>query len=254
MSSLTGVGTLTDAIYRDSLDPARLALVCGSLTGPFAGVPYAWLADSTVNMYIVQGSDLALSDGTEIKTNTLIQYGPDTQAAGDALLKTAQLSGLPIDYNLMLLRWSAPIIMQIRQNNGYAWVPAYGSANINIAPGLSMPAAMTNYTPTMPAGAIKVSTDAADYPAWAAPSTNTTGTTVWTPDLSVMLSWADPPTLVAGVMTPGQTHYFFGVMAGQNPALGQTCVFQGSTFVCAPYPNGEPMGVIKMWMLTGAAS
>lgn len=250
----TGPGTLTDKIYRASLDPARLALVCGSLTGPFAGVPYAWLADNTVDLYIVAGTSLELSDGTQIKTNSVIQYGPDTQAAGDALLKTAQLTGLPIDQELMIRRWSAPTIMEVRQNNGYAWVPAYGSPDINIAPGLSVPSEMTNYSPTMPAGAIKVSTDAADYPTYAAPSSGPATPSLWTPNLSVMLSWTDPPTLQSGVMTPGTTHYFFGIAAGQNPTIGTPCTYEGSTFVCAPYPNPGPMGAWKMWLLIGAAA
>ena len=47
----TGPGTLTSQIYYDSLDPARLALCKGALTGPFAGCPYAWLVDPSYINY-----------------------------------------------------------------------------------------------------------------------------------------------------------------------------------------------------------
>ncbi len=251
----TGPGTLTDKIYRASLDPARLALICGALTGPFAGVPYAWLADPTVDLYIAQGSDLVLSDGTQIKTNAVIQYGHATQAAGGTLLLAAQATGLPIDLDCMMRGWTAPGMMQDRVEQGWAWVPSYGMPNVT-SPGVLVPGEPTNYTTAMPPGGIKVSTDAADYPPYVVPGSAGPGTpVVWTPDLSVMLSWTDNPTLVAGVMTPGKTHYFFGVMPGQNPALGTPCTYQGSSFVCAQYPNGEAIGgAVKMWLLTGSAA
>jgi len=218
----TGPGTLTDAIYRASLDPARLALITG---GP-AGVPYAWL------------------------TNTnWIHYDPvasPKQAA--ALLVAAQLSGLPIDLDLMMRGWPAAI-MQVRQNDGYAYVPPYGSPDVNVGPGLPPPTGeVNNYPATMPAGWILVSTDAKDYPVYVPPVVVTVPT-VWTPVMNEMLSALDPST--------GLVRYYFGITGGQNPALGTACTFEGLSFVAALYPGGnqELMGggaPMKLWLLVPA--
>ena len=44
-------------------------------------------------------------------------------------------TGLPIDTQCVLWAWGPPITMAVRQNDGYSWVPSYGMANINVAPG-----------------------------------------------------------------------------------------------------------------------
>lgn len=223
----TGPGTLTQAIYKESLDPARLALI----TGGAAGVPYYMLVNSNY-----------------------IHFDP-AQKAAKALLTAALMSGLPIDTQIMLWGWDAAMTMQVRENQGYAWVPSYGMANVNVGPGLPPPAGETsNYPSSKPAGWIAVSTDAADYPAFVAPVVPV-APTVWTPDLSVMLQWTAAPTISNGVVTPGGTHYYFGIVAGQNPALGQACNFEGSAFSCQLYPNAEAIGgQIKMWLLVGPAT
>jgi hypothetical protein len=214
---------LTDEIYRASLDPARLALITGSPTGPFANLSYAALT----------------APGWATK---------ESLAAGAALLAAAQLTGLPIDTQLMLWGWSAPMIMQVRLNNGYAYVPPYGTANVDIAPGLSVLGQSSNYPASMPAGWIKVSVDAADYPAYVPPIPVTTPPPIWTPVMSEVLSAVDP--------TTGTMHYYFGLSSGQNPAYGTTCTFNGLNFVCAPYQGqsffGMTSGVLKMWMLKTA--
>lgn len=211
---------LTDQIYRASLDLARGALI---------DQHYAWLTNSNA-----------------------VAYNP---ALAKQLLTAAQLSGLPIDTQIMLWGWSAPMTMQIRENNGYAYVPPNGAPNINVGPGLPPPVGeVSNYPGSMPAGWIKVSTDAADYPAYVAP-TAPVSPTIWQVNLAEMLSWTEAPTLVNGVMTPGQTQYYFAPVAGQSPSIGQPCNFEGSAFVFAYYPNPEPIGgMIKMWLLVGPAT
>lgn len=218
--SPTGPGTLTDAIYRASLDPARGALI---------DQHYSWLTNSNATAY--------------------------NPALAKQLLTAAQLSGLPIDTEIMLWGWSAPMTMLIRQNNGYAWVPPNGTPNINVGPGLPPPVGeVSNYPSSMPPGWIKVSTAAADYPAYVPPAAPVVPIT-WTPDLTNMLSWTEAPSLSNGVLTPGKTQYYFGIVAGQSPSIGTPCNFDGSAFVCAYYPNPEPMGgMVKMWLLTGAAT
>lgn len=223
----SGPGTLTQAIYNESLDPARLALITG---GP-AGVPYYMLTNSNY-----------------------VKYDP-TQIAAKALMNAALLSGLPIDTQIMVWGWDAEMTMQIRENQGYAYVPPFGAANINVGPGLPPPVGETsNYPATMPAGWIAVSTDASKYSAYVAPVV-AVAPTVWTPNMSVVLQWTTEPTVNDGVVTPGMTVYYFGIVAGQNPALGQTCNFEGSAFSCQYYPNAEAIGGrIKMWLLTGPAT
>jgi hypothetical protein len=237
-SPATGPGTLTQSIYEASLPPAVLALLTGAATGAYAGFPYSYLTDP--GWY---------------DSRTGLKYGTASLAAAAALLTAAQLSGFPIDYICQMSGWSAPIVMLERENNGYAWVPPYGTPNVNVGPGLPPPAGeVSNYPATMPSGWIKVSTDAVDYPAYAAPAV-ATPPTVWTPNLSVMLSWTEAPAISNGVVTPGITQYYFGIVGGQNPLIGTPCNYQGSAFVCAYYPNAEAIGgQIKMWLLVGAAS
>lgn len=227
--SETGPGTLTQAIYNASLDPARRALIEGATTGPFVGIPYRWLTDKS--WYSV---------------NLKLGYSPASEAAAKVLLATAQLSGLPIDEDLMLSRWPAPGIMAMRQIDGYGYVPPYGSTDVNVMPGLPPPSGeVSNYPASMPPGWILVSTDAKDYPAYVPPA-GPVVVIVWTPVMNEMFSYFDRAT--------GVTHYFFGLASGQNPPLGTKAVFEGLNFVAANYPPGDqsPMdfgGALKMWML-----
>lgn len=236
----TGPGTLTDDIYRQYLDPARRALIIGASGGTYSWIPYSWLTNP--NWY---------------NANLKLGYSAASQAAAATLLTNAQLSGLPIDMDLMLRLWSAPMIMAVRKNDGYEWVPPYGSPDVNVGPGLPPPVGeIANYPATMPAGWIPVSTDAKDYPAYVAPVVPV-APIVWVPNLSVMLMWAELPVLdpETGIMTPGKVQYYFGTTTGQKPPIGTPCNYQGSAFVAAYYPNPEPIGgMITMWLLIGPAA
>jgi hypothetical protein len=67
--------------------------------------------------------------------------------------------GYSIDTQIMVWGWDPQMTMQIRENQGYSWVPSYGEANIPVGPGLSMPEDPTSYNPgNPPVGAIMVST------------------------------------------------------------------------------------------------
>lgn len=58
-----------------------------------------------------------------------------------------------------------PDVMLVRQNNGFTWVPSAGQPNIPTMPGADLPGLPPyNPNPPFPAGSIKVSIDAADYP------------------------------------------------------------------------------------------
>jgi len=87
-----------------------------------------------------------------------LRYMPDGQAKDDLALQLAN-EGYSIDTQIMVWGWDPQMTMQIRENQGYSWVPSYGSANIPVGPGLSMPGESDTYDPSSPPpGAIIVST------------------------------------------------------------------------------------------------
>jgi hypothetical protein len=222
---MSGPNTLTQAIYNASLPPALLALVVGAPSGPFQNIPYYML------------------------TNTnWVNYSPASQAAGQSMLMAAQLAGLSIDTEIQLWGWSAPIIMQVRQNDGYAYVPPYGSANINVGPGLPPPIGqVSNYPATMPVGWIAVSTDAANYPPYIAANVPPPIPVAWAPVMNEMEQYTDPTTNI--------THYYYGIAVGQNPPINTQCAFGGFEFSAQFYPYSGPIGgPPKMWLLTGLAT
>jgi hypothetical protein len=79
--------------------------------------------------------------------------------AKDALALQLANAGYSIDTQIMVWGWDPQMTMQMRELEGYSWVPSYGQANIPVGPGLSMPGVSTTYDPgNPPAGAIQVST------------------------------------------------------------------------------------------------
>lgn len=83
---------------------------------------------------------------------------PDGEAKDQLALQLAN-EGYSIDTQIMVWGWDPQMTMQIRENQGYAWVPSYGSSNIPVGPGLSVPGESTTYNPASPPpGAIIVST------------------------------------------------------------------------------------------------
>ena len=83
---------------------------------------------------------------------------PDDEAQGEAGAESGQ-SGLSIDTQIMVWNWDPQMTMQVRENQGYAWVPSFGQSNIPIGPGLSMPGDPGSYSPNSPPpGSIPVST------------------------------------------------------------------------------------------------
>lgn len=87
--------------------------------------------------------------------------------AGDrdtAAMKLAQ-QGFAIDVPIMAWGWSPVCVMCERIQYGYTWTPTALQSPILLPPGLSFPG-LPSYDPNHPpAGSIKVSVNAADYPA-----------------------------------------------------------------------------------------
>jgi hypothetical protein len=83
---------------------------------------------------------------------------PDDDAKEKLALKLAN-QGYPVDTQIMVWNWDPQMTMQVRENQGYAWVPSFGQSNVPIGPGLSMPGVPNSYSPNSPpAGSIPVST------------------------------------------------------------------------------------------------
>ena len=83
---------------------------------------------------------------------------PDDDAKEKLALSLAN-QGYSIDTQIMVWNWDPQMTMQVRENQGYSWVPSFGQSNVPIGPGLSMPGVPNSYSPNSPpAGSIQVST------------------------------------------------------------------------------------------------
>jgi hypothetical protein len=94
--------------------------------------------------------------------------------------------GYTIDVEIMVYGSDAVTLMGLRKLYGYTWVPSGNQPNIPVVPGLSFPG-LASYDPNNPpAGSIKVSIDAKDYPSFdppppppPPPSTAIVGPRIW---------------------------------------------------------------------------
>jgi hypothetical protein len=83
---------------------------------------------------------------------------PDDDAKEKLALSLAN-QGYSIDTQIMVWNWDPQMTMQVRENQGYSWVPSFGQSNVPIGPGLSMPGVPNSYSPNSPPpGSIQVST------------------------------------------------------------------------------------------------
>jgi len=85
---------------------------------------------------------------------------------GQRTTQAAQLaaSGFTIDVPIMVWGWDPYLVMTMRAQMGYTWVPSALQPPITIAPGLSQPGVVPYNPADPPPGSIKVSTNIADYP------------------------------------------------------------------------------------------
>lgn len=96
-----------------------------------------------------------------------------TMAPGGSLENAAVLlaqQGYDIDIPIMVWQWDAVKVMQLRKDYGYTWVPSALMAPVALAPGLTVPGEAPYDPLHPPAGAIRVSVDAADYPPFIKPA------------------------------------------------------------------------------------
>ncbi len=78
--------------------------------------------------------------------------------------------GFTIDVPIMVWNWDAVITMALRAQYGYTWVPSALQPPVLLPPGLSFPGLPTYDPNHPPAGSIRVSVNAADYPPVAPPA------------------------------------------------------------------------------------
>lgn len=83
---------------------------------------------------------------------------------------TLAQKGYHIDYDIHVLNDDPYMTMTLRQNYGYTWVPCLLMPPVQMVPGVTSPG-MIAYDPNNPpSGAIKVSLDTNDYPAYDPPA------------------------------------------------------------------------------------
>lgn len=78
--------------------------------------------------------------------------------------------GYTIDVPTMVWGWDPYLVMKLRSDFGYTWVPSALMPAVTIAPGLSAPGAIPYDPAHPPAGGIRVSTNIADYPPYNPPA------------------------------------------------------------------------------------
>ena len=93
----------------------------------------------------------------------------DDQNARSTQAAVLAMQGFTVDVPIDVYGWEPYLVMKLRQDFGYTWVPSALQAPVAIAPGLSAPGAVPYDPQHPPAGAIKVSTDIKDFPAFEPP-------------------------------------------------------------------------------------
>jgi hypothetical protein len=86
--------------------------------------------------------------------------------------RAAQLAakGFVIDVPIMVWSWDAYLVMKLRSDFGYTWVPAALQTPVTIAPGLSAPGTVPYDGSHPPSGSIRVSVRPEDYPPFNPPT------------------------------------------------------------------------------------
>ena len=92
------------------------------------------------------------------------QGGRANRAAGLAA------KGFVIDVPIMVWSWDAYLVMKLRSDFGYTWVPSALQSPVTIAPGLSAPGAVPYDAAHPPSGSIRVSVNPTDYPPFNPPA------------------------------------------------------------------------------------
>jgi hypothetical protein len=157
MSGLGPVASTASARATAGLTGAKAVSTALSATTTSAKVP---VAQSTVPQPVAS-PDETEADAYWAQQPAAVQVlrgMPDDNAKEKLALSLAN-HGYAIDTQIMVWNWDPQMTMQVRENQGYSWVPSFGQSNVPIGPGLSMPGEPNSYSPNSPpAGSIQVST------------------------------------------------------------------------------------------------
>ena len=99
----------------------------------------------------------------------------ELQNAGDLDERSSRgsalaIKGFTIDVPIMVWGWDPYLVMKMRLDYGYTWVPSALQPAVTIAPGLSAPGAVPYDAAHPPAGSIRVSISTGDYPPFTPPA------------------------------------------------------------------------------------
>jgi hypothetical protein len=78
--------------------------------------------------------------------------------------------GFTIDVPIMAWAWDPYLVMKLRSDYGYTWVPSALQPAVTIAPGLGVPGLVPYDAAHPPSGSIHVSTNPHDYPPFNPPA------------------------------------------------------------------------------------
>jgi hypothetical protein len=97
---------------------------------------------------------------------------PGVTDSGQRATRGAELAskGFLIDVPIMVWGWDAYLVMKMRSDYGYTWVPSALQPPVSIAPGVSVTGAVPYDAAHPPSGSIHVSTNAQDYPPFNLPA------------------------------------------------------------------------------------
>lgn len=98
-----------------------------------------------------------------------LRFLPDNGTERYTKAESLAKEGFKIDVPIMVFGWDAVKVMKLRHDYGYTWVPSALMPNITIAPGLVMHGSAPYDPNAPPSGAIKVSTEAKDFPPFEKP-------------------------------------------------------------------------------------
>src|SRR5580700_10805393 len=101
-----------------------------------------------------------------------LQALPAIADLGQRCTRAAALAaqGFVVDVPIMVWGWDPYLVMTMRANYGYTWVPSALQPNIAVAPGVTQPGTASYDPAHPPAGSIRVSTNIADYPPFNPPA------------------------------------------------------------------------------------
>jgi len=113
--------------------------------------------------------DAAYEASLNTQQLSLLKLGQAADPTTTIVAQALATSGVVVDVPVMVWAWDPYFTMLLRAQEGYAWVPSALQPPVQAAPGINFPGAAPYNASAPPNGAIPVSLNLTDYPAFAAP-------------------------------------------------------------------------------------